>query len=124
VNRLRQRFFGDAIDELDGVIFHNELCGTPQRPCPKTERAIMISERLVPPPCIYTMPERVVAATEWNWNASQERSFPTKLLALFGITSDQVPAYLGHVGFQRRDTSLRTTICSRYGAGRSTTFRN
>jgi hypothetical protein len=124
VNRLRQRFFGDAIDELDGVIFHNELCGTSQRPCPKAARGITISEKLVPPPCIYTMPQRAEAATEWNWSATQERSFPTKLLSLFGITPDEVPAYLGHVGFQRRGGSLRTTICSRYGAGRSTTFRN
>jgi hypothetical protein len=49
VNRLRQRFFGDATDQLDGVIFHNELCGTPQRPCPKAERGIVISGKLVPP---------------------------------------------------------------------------
>ena len=124
VNRLRQRFFSEAADQLDGVIFHNELCGTPERPCPKAERGIMISGKRVPPPCIYTMPERMSDAVEWNWNASQERFFPGKLLGLFGITSDQVPAYTGHVGFQRPNGSLRTTICSRFGAGRSTTFRN
>ena len=124
VNRLRQRFFGDATDELDGIIFHNELCGTPQRPCPKVEKGIIISGKLVPPPCIYTMPERSSGAIEWNWNASQGRFFPGKLLSLFGIAPDQVPAYLGHVGFQKRNGSFRTTICSRYGAGRSTTFRN
>ena len=124
VNRLRQRFFGDAIDQLDGVIFHNQLCGTPQRPCPKLSRGIVVSERVVPPPCIYTMPRRSQDVAEWNWSGTETLRFPNILLGLFGITPGEVPAYLGHVGFQRRGNSLRTTICSRFGAGRSTTFRN
>ena len=124
VNRLRQRFFGDTPGELDGVIFHNELCGTAQRPCPKSARSILLCERLVPPPCIYTMPKRLESATEWNWSSSQQPSFPGVLLSLFGIKNDESAAYVGNIGFQKKGASLRTTICSRYGSGRSSTFRN
>ena len=41
VNRLRKRFFSDAYrDSIDGIIFHNSMCGSPLRPCPKISRAI------------------------------------------------------------------------------------
>lgn len=124
INRLRQRFFSDAPDTLDGVIFHNELCGSAQRPCPKVNCAIAVGRFQTPPPCIYVMPERNPEAAEWNWDGHRTVHFPSILLSMFGIGSEASVAYVGYVGFQRRGGSLRTTIASRFGPGRSTTFRS
>lgn len=124
VNRLRKRFFSEAPDTLDGVIFHNQICGSPQRPCPKMAKALPIDGTLTPPPCIYSMPQRKAGVNDWNWNGGRELKFPTVLLEFFGIQPSAVPAFVGHVGFQRRAGVLRTTITSRYGLGRSTTDRS
>ena len=124
VNRLRQRFFSEASGHLDGVIFHNQLCGSLNRPCPKASKSIDISGKRVPPPCIYTMPDPAPGSMEWNWDGGQSRLFPSVLLRLFEIAPDERAAFQGHVGFQKRGGSLRSTITSRYGLGRSSTFRN
>jgi hypothetical protein len=124
VNRLRQRFFSEAPDSVDGVIFHNELCGTSNRPCPKIDRALLIDGILVPPPCVYIMPEHCKDGAEWNWDGARERLFPKILLAMFDISASDAPAYVGFVGFQKRGGTLRTTIASPFGAGRSTNFRS
>lgn len=125
VNRLRQRFFSEVPGVLDGIIFHNELCGGSGRPCPKMERTVDIVGRPTPPPCVYVMPQRGVECSDWNWNGTRRVDFPSVLLQAFGITPAEVDSYVGHVGFQRRGNgNLRTTITSRFGAGRSTTFRN
>lgn len=123
VNRLRQRFFSEAPDWIDGVIFHNELCASSYRPCPKGSAAIDIKGRLVPPPCIYVTPDRDLSLTEWNWDGQTNRKFPSVLLALFGIPPQSVPTYVGSIGFQQRAGTLRTNICSRFGPARSTSFR-
>lgn len=124
VNRLRKRFFSEAEDALDGIIFHNELCGSADRPCPKNGRSIAIDESLVPPPCVYIMPKHIKEGLEWNWDGSRTRRFPSVLLAMFGISDDDAAAYIGYVGFQKRRDSLRTTIASPFGPGRSTNFRS
>jgi len=124
INRLRQRFFSEAPDTLDGVIFHNDLCGSAQRPCPKVNCSITIGRFRTPPPCIYVMPERDAERSEWNWDGRRTLRFPSVLLSTFGIGSEASVAYVGHVGFQKRGGSLRTTIASRFGPGRSTTFRS
>lgn len=123
VNRLRQRFFSEAHGTLDGIIFHNDLCGGPHRLCPKVRHAISINGHLVPPPCVYVMPERADRVTEWNWSGAQSRKFPAILMTLFGLTMEDLPTYVGYVGFQRRSGSIRTTIVSRSGPARSSTFR-
>lgn len=124
INRLRQRFFSDAPDAVDGVIFHNELCGTSNRPCPKVDRALSIDDMLVPPPCVYIMPEHCKEGADWNWDGARNRVFPAILLAMFNISADEVPAYIGFVGFQKRGGTLRSTISSPFGPGRSTNFRS
>jgi hypothetical protein len=125
VNRLRQRFFDNRIpDFLDGIIFHNQLCGTAQRLCPKASVSMSVDDVDIPAPCIYVMPDRQSEADEWNWDGSQKRIFPAVLLAAFGIDPKQIPSYTGYVGFQRRGGTLRTTITSRFGPGRVTTFRS
>jgi hypothetical protein len=123
INRLRKRFFSDAPDTLDGVIFHSSLCGTAGRLCPKTADGMNVDGVAVPPPCIYIMPERNAHASEWNWDGMRQRGFPSVLLAGFGVRLASVPTYTGYVGFQRRSGALRTTITARYGYGKSTTFR-
>ena len=124
VNRLRQRFFSNEPDTIDGVIFHNELCGTPNRPCPKSSNAIQIDGRSVPPPCLYVMPQRAEGAAEWNWAGNREVRFPRVLYGMFGISQESSPAYTGHIGFQRRATGIRTTVSCLFGPGRSTSHRS
>lgn len=124
INRLRQRFFSDATDALDGVIFHNELCNSADRPCPKRDRSIAIDGNMVPPPCVYVMPEHLKDGQEWNWDGDRIRRFPSVLLAMFGIREDDAAAYIGYVGFQKRGGSMRSTIASSFGPGRSTKFRS
>lgn len=123
VNRLRQRFFRDGTDNIDGVIFHNELCGGPHRPCPKVRHAIDIAGHKTPPPCIYVMPDRQETPAGWNWEGEVERVFPKILMSLFGLTDAASEHYIGYVGFQRRGNGLKTTITSRFGPARSTTLR-
>ncbi len=123
INRLRQRFFADVPDTVDGVIFHNDLCGGPHRPCPKNRHAIDIEGHQTPPPCIYVMPDRSEGPTGWNWEGGTARVFPKILMSLFGLPDPASANYTGHVGFQRRGAGLKTTITSRFGPARSTTFR-
>lgn len=122
VKRLRGEFFSTRPDSLDGVIFHNSLCGTDVRPCPKIGRAVTIDNMVVPPPCVWVMPERG-NGPEYNWSGERKRVFPAILLSAFGIANSEVPLYTGHVGF-RSGPRDGTTIASRYGTGCSTTSRS
>ena len=124
VGRLRQRFFSNAPDTIDGVIFHSELCGSPSRPCPKSSNAINIDGRGVPPPCLYVMPERSDGASDWNWNGQREVRFPRALYAMFEIPAGSSAAYTGHVGFQKRGSEMRTTVSCLFGPGRAGSHRS
>lgn len=126
INRLRQRFFSDATDFLSGVIFHNELCGTAQRPCPKQAKAALIDGRMVPAPCIYAMPAPAAdRENSWNWSGSRSLKFPSVLLQAFDVTDLEANAFTGDIGFQEKDNgALRTTVTSRFGAARSSTYRS
>lgn len=129
VNRLRNRFFNaEYADAVDGVIFHNATCGTPLRPCPKIALAIDVDGKQVPPPCIWIMPERIgiaaAAPADWNWQGSRTLRFPDVLMSTFGIDGSTTQLYTGYIGFSKGDRGTRTTIASRYGAGRSTVFRS
>lgn len=123
VNRIRRQFFSDRPDAVDGIIFHNNLCGTDLRPCPKKARAIRIADQDVPPPCVWTMPERG-AGPDYNWGGGRRLRFPPILLSAWGVSSAEAPLYTGHVGFQQTPRGERTTITSRYGPGCSTTSRS
>jgi hypothetical protein len=124
VGRLRRHFFSDRPDALSGVIFHNELCGTSDRPCPKADRSIEIDGVSVPPPCIYVMPERDSEVSQWNWQGDTKRVFPAMLLSMFGIPAATSPAFIGFVGFQKRGVDYRSTISIPFGPGRATIFRS
>ena len=129
MNRLRNRFFSsEYADAIDGVIFHNATCGTPQRPCPKIELSLDVDGTKVPPPCIWVMPERTdpkaAAPAEWNWQGSRARRFPSVLLSTFAIDDAASQLYTGYVGLLKGERGTRTTIASRFGPGRSTVFRS
>lgn len=124
VDRLRAGFLGDRPDTVSGVIFHNHLCGSSRRPCPKQTKTLKIGTLDVPPPCVYTMPDRDPDATAWNWAGDVERVFPRVLLAAFGIAPEQVPQFTGQVGFQQGQRAPMTKITSRSGVGRMTTARS
>jgi hypothetical protein len=125
VNRLRQRFFSEAPDTLTGIIFHNELCGTSHRPCPKQTRSAVIDGVPIPPPCVYVMPERKRDASAWNWDGTRHPRFPAILLQAFDIEGSDADVFTGFVGFQRRDNgAVRTNITTRFGVGHTSTFRS
>lgn len=126
VARLRNKWLSDDVDSLHGVIFHNEICGTADRLCPKMDKSIYIDGQWVPPPCIYTMPEpRSNSETSWNWNSEREAEFPKILLRAFGIAQDSTYLYTGAVGFrQRTQDAYNTNITARFGVGRTTRFRS
>ena len=124
VNRLRQRFFSDVPDVLDGVIFHNELCGSSSRPCPKANQSLVIDGQSVPPPCLYVMPKREDGANSWNWDGEREVSFPRVLNAMFNISNTQSPAFTSYVGFQQHGADVRTIISCHFGPGRSISHRS
>jgi len=123
IQRMRSRLLDPGDRTLDGVVFHNHLCGTPQRRCPKQNHAVKIGTQLVPPPCVYITPGSGPDPTDLNWESSQQRVFPGILLSLFGIDEHALPAYVGHVGFEQKGSEFRTTISARFGFGRSTTYR-
>jgi hypothetical protein len=124
VNRLRQRFFGNYPDTLSGIIFHNYLCGTAERICPKAEYTFHVNGSDLPPPCIYVMPDRDDNANEWNWDGNQKRFFPAAFLDAFGISENQIKFFVSHVGFQRRAGMLKTRITAPFGPGRISMYRS
>jgi hypothetical protein len=124
VNRLRQRFFDSHPDTLSGIIFHNHLCGTAERICPKAEHTFNVNGVPLPAPCIYVMPDRNEHGTEWNWEGNQSRFFPARFLQAFGITEEQSKCFIGYVGFQRRGGALKTRITAPFGPGRVSMYRS
>jgi hypothetical protein len=123
IQRMRTRFLESSERVVDGVVFHNDLCGTSKRLCPKKNRAVMIGGQAVPPPCIYTMRCDDSLAPDPTWSVGQDLVFPGILLMLFGIDASLLPAYVGQVSFQRKGVDARTSISARFGVGRSTTVR-
>jgi hypothetical protein len=129
VNRLKHKFFesveGKNIEKIvDGVIFHNEMCGTPTRPCPKQTKRLQINEAHVPPPCLYIFPKVEMDADEWNWSGTRRLKFPQILFSLFGITNADTPFFNSYIGFQKKGAIVKINISSGYGPGKSTTLRS
>lgn len=126
VSRLRNKWKQQPEDNLHGIIFHNELCGTSSRPCPKHNASIELDGKLIPPPCVYTMPEpHTESNVSWNWNGGRSAKFPAVLLEAFGIETRDTPLFIGAVGYRKRTkTQLSTSITTRYGLGRSSKFRS
>lgn len=126
VSRLRNKWTQEPQNNLHGIIFHNELCGTSSRPCPKRGAAIELDGIKIPPPCVYTMPApRADCHTSWNWDGARPAKFPAVLIEAFGIEAPNTPLFIGSVGFRRRTkTEFNTSITTRFGLGKSSNFRS
>src|SRR5262249_24583233 len=66
VGRLKHKV-SETDDQLDGIIFYNELCGTAMRPCPKADRGVELGGKWCPPPCVYVFPKWQRDVREINW---------------------------------------------------------
>jgi hypothetical protein len=121
VTRMTPRFLSDKKDVnkkmLDGVIFNNEVCGTPNRPCPKSDLAISIGGSVVVPPCIYILPERE------SLESKRSAVFPSLLLSLFGIEGAKGDDYIGRISFHEKGSEVVKKISLSFGAGKSTIYR-
>jgi hypothetical protein len=124
VKRLRAKFLDEGA-ALDGIIYSGPLCGTAERLCPKSANAVEVSGKLMPPPCVYVMPDRESGVQEWNWKGRTSRRFPAVLLGFFGIDAADADMFTGSVGFQKTGPkTARSVITSRAGLGLSDTFRS
>lgn len=119
VNRVRGKVSTPGEDQLDGLIFYNQLCGTPDRPCPKLEQAIERNGLKLPPPCIYVFPRWESGQGSLNWRGEVQRAFPAQLLTAFGIPQSQAASFTGHVGFRLAGATVTSTqVTSRYGTSK------
>lgn len=117
VTRLRRRVVKDGGDKLDGVVFHNDLCGTPERPCPKASRSIDLVGTKTPPPCLYLLPGRDIS-DGCEARATRRLTFPILLLRLFEIAPEGASDYLGRIEFLENGRRSGSKIVSRYGPAR------
>lgn len=124
VNRVRGKVSNPGEDQLDGLIFYNQLCGTPDRPCPKMEHTVERNGLRLPPPCIYIFPRWEPGHSNLNWRGEVHRAFPAQLLSGFGIPQAQSANFTGHVGFRLSGATVTSTeVTSRYGTSKVTTAR-
>ncbi|MDB6027098.1 MAG: hypothetical protein JWM68_3321 [Verrucomicrobiales bacterium] len=124
VTRLRGKVSLPGEDQLDGLIFFNRLCGTPERPCPKMEHAVERNGVKLPPPCVYVFPHWETGQNNLNWRGEVQRTFPAQLLRAFGILPTHAPNFIGHVGFRlSAPNAINTEITSRYGPAKASTAR-
>lgn len=109
ITRIRKKIASEPQNQLDGVIFFDPLCGTPERPCPKTAFALTIDGVRCPPPCIYVMPHIAdIDNARLNWRGERKVCFPSALLATFGVPEQQHASYLGFVGYDVDGGNIKT----------------
>jgi hypothetical protein len=122
ITRIRKKLASEPRNQLDGVIFFDPLCGTPERPCPKAAFGLTVDGVRCPPPCIYVIPH--VAGSQGgrlNWRGERKVSFPSALLATFEVPEAQRGSYLGFVGYDVDGQNIKTIrITNNYGGGRTT----
>lgn len=125
VNRLKSRILADEDNSVDGIIFHNQLCGSKFRPCPKQSIAVTIDDQIVPPPCIYILPTNQSSIIDYNWGGTRSLTFPDLLMSAWHIQSDQAPMFTGYVGFKSSSNgTTKISITNRFGPGRISKYRS
>lgn len=118
LQRVTRKLEAEEATRLEGVIFHDALCGSPQRPCPKALRSIVISNLKVPPPCVYLLPEKNRLGQR---RLPESLRFPRLLLELFEIRNEP---FISFVEWKRTSTRNRSlTVRGEFGSGRSTLFK-
>ncbi len=122
ITRIRKKIASEPRNQLDGVIFFDPLCGTPERPCPKSAFGLSLDGARYPPPCIYVMPQLSGAPNgRLNWRGERRVAFTSALLAIFGVPEAQHASYLGFVGYEGDGQGIKTIrITNNYGGGRTT----
>lgn len=122
ITRIRKKIASEPRNQLDGVIFFDPLCGTPERPCPKTAFGLMLDGIRCPPPCIYVAPHVAGALSgRLNWRGERRVSFPSALLAIFGVPEAEHASYQGFVGYEVDGQNIKTIrVTNNYGGGRTT----
>ncbi len=118
IARYRSRLQRSRREQLDGVIFHDQLCGTPQRPCPKKRTKLILNDIAIPAPCLYVLPQIPETAGRHNWRGERQLEFPPALLGLFGVSRTASDYYTGFVGLETTSTGIsRTRVTARFGEG-------
>lgn len=122
VSRIKNKITSERKNQLDGFIFFDPLCGTPERPCPKAQYGLVIDDQRCPPPCVYIAPSLGAGAQgRLNWRGERTLSFPAALLKTFGVPEKEHAAYLGFVGYDFDGSKINTIrITNNYGGGRIT----
>jgi len=123
ISRVRKKVAREAKNQLDGVVFFNSLCGSPQRPCPKELRNTIQGGITLPPPCIYIFPGWKKGENELNWRGTENRRFPAVLLSAFGVARSEAINHVGYVGFRISGSDVRTEITARFGPARTSSAR-
>jgi hypothetical protein len=96
---------------IDGVIMHDKICGTEQRPCPKAGGIIGEDGKRIPPPCLSMMAKTVEMNRLNRGQQLHQASFAQALHECFsGVDAD--------VNFVDYDVRLDET-----GLSRQTTIR-
>lgn len=123
VARVGKKVARETDNQLDGVIFFNGLCGSPERPCPKGPRVTTKDGLMLPPPCIYVFPTWKAEQSELNWRGDETRKFPSIFLSGFNIPCSELKNYVGFVGFRISGSSVRTEITTRFGPAKGSSVR-
>ena len=123
VARVRKKVASEVDNQLDGIIFYNGSCGSPERPCPKAVRVTTTDGVTLPPPCIYVFPTWKPDEADLNWRGSVTRTFPTVLLSAFEVKGEDWTNYVGYVGFRMSGTAVRTEITTRFGPAKASSAR-
>jgi hypothetical protein len=122
VARIKNKLQAEPQNQLDGVIFFDESCGSGVRPCPKQAYGLSTTAVRIPPPCIYVLPGDLTKSVgRLNWRGERLVEFPKALLSVFGVPTTQTADYTGFVGIELLTSGIRQVrITSNYGEGRIT----
>jgi hypothetical protein len=124
IGRLKRKFCSSANEQLDGVIFYDNTCGTTKRPCPKASLGLTLDGISYPPPCIYVLPPIDYTTTgQHNWRGEAVTTFAPPFLQLFGVPKAEINNFTSFIGFRIKTGAIRATrISNHYGCGCITTF--
>ena len=105
------------LQQVDGLIVWDMVCGTVGRPCPKLvaapERGIAVGQYLLPPPCVYLFPATIPSARNNPTPATQTIGDVELLRAFhecFGGNDDELSSVTFEVEHRGADLVRKTTI--------------
>lgn len=108
---------------IDGIVIWDMICGTIGRPCPKmgddvSERRTEVGPFLLPPPCLYLLPETIPSPRN-NPNPWPQNLKDVQIMKAFNDCFRCLPEEINYVSFEvayhGMDTVVRTTRVTRAG---------